>query len=175
MSSLPLGPWPCGLGQIRKKFLAKMMQVPYSRSLIYISAALSRWPGNGTGHSCSRFVSWGGGSACSTSAINPSCCVGAFHFRRVPNTCFCVCSSNLVNLNLSNIPHSGYISPEAMSGSHSSPCVSSSLRLLWLASFFFLSHQSLPGWESRSLPPLKRSIDPPRSQIISFPLALPNI
>jgi hypothetical protein len=63
-------------------------------------------------------------------------------------------SHNLVTLSLSNIPHSGYISPEAMVALLS---VLSSLEFLRLA---FQSPQSGPDRESPSLPPLKRSILP---------------
>ncbi len=63
-------------------------------------------------------------------------------------------ATHLVELRLFNIPHSGYISPEAMVALLS---VLSSLRSL---SFGFRSSQSLPDWESRSLPPPKRSILP---------------
>jgi hypothetical protein len=63
-------------------------------------------------------------------------------------------ASRLVCLRLSDIPHSGYISPEAMVASLS---VLSSLRTLSLE---FRSPQSRPDWESRSLPPPNRSILP---------------
>jgi hypothetical protein len=63
-------------------------------------------------------------------------------------------ATSLVFLILSDIPHSGYISPEAMVASLSAL---SSLRVLHLE---FRSPQSHPGWEIRSLPPPKRSILP---------------
>ena len=63
-------------------------------------------------------------------------------------------ATHLVYLKLSNIPHSGYISPEGMVALLS---VSSSLELLYLE---FLSPHSRPDLESRSLPPPKRSILP---------------
>jgi hypothetical protein len=63
-------------------------------------------------------------------------------------------ATQLAELSLSDIPHSGYISPEAMVALLS---VFPSLRILSLE---FQSPQSRPGWESRSLPPLKRSILP---------------
>jgi hypothetical protein len=63
-------------------------------------------------------------------------------------------ATHLVALWLFNIPHSGYISPEAMVAPIS---VLSSLRTLYLR---FQSPQSRPNWESRSLPPPKRSILP---------------
>jgi hypothetical protein len=63
-------------------------------------------------------------------------------------------ATHLVRLSLDNIPHSGYISPEAMVTLIS---VLSSLRTLYLR---FQSPQSCPNWESRSLPPPKRSILP---------------
>ena len=61
-------------------------------------------------------------------------------------------TNHLVNLELSDIPHSGYISPEAIVALIS---VLSSLETL---SIDFESPQSFPGSESRSLPPPKRSI-----------------
>ena len=63
-------------------------------------------------------------------------------------------ATHLVVLALSNIPHSGYISPKAIIALLS---VLSSLRTLILE---FLSPQSRPDWESPSLPPLRRSILP---------------
>jgi F-box-like len=63
-------------------------------------------------------------------------------------------ATHLVSLNLSNIPHSGYISPEAMVTPLS---VLSSLEVLSLA---FRSPQSRPDLESRSIPRPKRSILP---------------
>jgi hypothetical protein len=61
-------------------------------------------------------------------------------------------ANRLVFLRLSDIPHSGYISPEAMVALLS---VLSRLRTLYLE---FQSPQSRPDWESRSLSPPKRSI-----------------
>ena len=63
-------------------------------------------------------------------------------------------ATHLVDLTLSNIPHSGYISPKAMIALLS---VLSSLRSLTLE---FQSPQSRPDWESPSLPPPRRSILP---------------
>ena len=63
-------------------------------------------------------------------------------------------ATHLVQLRLTNIPHSGYISPEAMVGLL---CALSSLKTLFLR---FESPQSHPDWEIRSLPPPKRSILP---------------
>jgi hypothetical protein len=63
-------------------------------------------------------------------------------------------ATRLVWLNPSGIPHSGYISPEAIVALLS---VLSSLRIVYL---LFQSPQSRPGLESRSLPPLKCSILP---------------
>jgi hypothetical protein len=63
-------------------------------------------------------------------------------------------ATHIVYLWLENIPHSGYISPEAMVAPLS---VLSSLEELYLE---FQSPQSHPGWESRSLPPPKCSILP---------------
>jgi len=62
--------------------------------------------------------------------------------------------NHLLYLELNNIPHSGYVSPEAMVALF---CALSSLRRLHLQ---FRSPQSHPDWESRSLPPPKRSILP---------------
>ncbi len=63
-------------------------------------------------------------------------------------------ATHLVDLFLKNIPHSGYISPEAMAALLS---VLSSLESLILR---FQSPQSRPDWESRRLPPSKRSVFP---------------
>jgi hypothetical protein len=63
-------------------------------------------------------------------------------------------ANHLVYLALSDIPHSGYISPEAMVP----PIYAlSSLEILSLG---FESPRSYPGWESRSMPPPKRSVLP---------------
>ena len=63
-------------------------------------------------------------------------------------------ATHLVNLGIFDIPHSGYFPPEAMVALFS---VLSSLEALYLD---FASHQSFLDWESRSLPPPKRSILP---------------
>ncbi len=63
-------------------------------------------------------------------------------------------ATHLVDLSLLNIPHSGYISPEAMVGLLS---VLSSLKTLLLQ---FQSPQSRPDWVDRRLPPPKRSVIP---------------
>jgi hypothetical protein len=63
-------------------------------------------------------------------------------------------ATHLVDLKLSKIPHSGYISPEAM------VTLLSVLSRLETLSLQFQSPQSHPHWESRSLPPPKRSILP---------------
>jgi hypothetical protein len=63
-------------------------------------------------------------------------------------------ATNLVKLSLSDIPHSGYISPEAMVALISAL---SSLEELLLQ---FRSPQSRPNWESRRWPPSKRSVIP---------------
>ncbi len=62
--------------------------------------------------------------------------------------------THLVTLYLYNIPHSGYIPPEAMAALLP---VLSSLESLFLR---FRSPQSFPDWESRRLPPSKRSVIP---------------
>ena len=69
-------------------------------------------------------------------------------------------ATHLVQLWLFDIPHSGYISPKAIVALLS---VLSSLRTLYLG---FQSPQSHPDWESRSLPPPRRSVLPTRP--ISF-------
>jgi len=61
-------------------------------------------------------------------------------------------ANHLVLLRLFDIPHSGYISPETMVALLS---MLSNLRILYIE---FKSPQSCPDWESRNLPPLKRSI-----------------
>ena len=63
-------------------------------------------------------------------------------------------ATHLVNLHLTNIPHSGYISPKAMVAALSAL---SSLETLYL---WFRSPQSRPDWESRSLPAPKRFVLP---------------
>ncbi len=63
-------------------------------------------------------------------------------------------ATHLAHLNLSNIPHSGYISPEAMADLLS---VLSSLQILVLE---FQSPQSRPNWEGRRPPPSKCSVVP---------------
>ena len=63
-------------------------------------------------------------------------------------------ATHLVYLNLYGIPHPGYISPEAIAAPLS---VLSNLKVLSLQ---FQSPQPRPDWESRSLPPLKRSVIP---------------
>jgi hypothetical protein len=63
-------------------------------------------------------------------------------------------ATRLVELWLYDIPHSGYISPEVMVALL---CALSSLEILCVE---FPSPQSRPDWESRSLPPPKRSILP---------------
>jgi hypothetical protein len=63
-------------------------------------------------------------------------------------------ATHLVHLCLNSIPHSGYISPEAMVALLS---VLSGLKTLSLG---FRSPQSRPDWETRSLSPPKRSILP---------------
>jgi hypothetical protein len=63
-------------------------------------------------------------------------------------------ATNLVELSLSDIPHSGYISPEAM------VALISALSSLKSLSLVFRSPQSRPDWESRRWPPSKRSVIP---------------
>ncbi len=65
---------------------------------------------------------------------------------------------HLAHLGLFNIPHSGYISPEAMAALLS---VLSSPESLILR---FQSPQSRPDWESRRPPPPKRSVIPALNQ-----------
>ena len=67
-------------------------------------------------------------------------------------------ATHLVRLRLSNIPHSGYISPEAMVAFL--PGLSN-LTIFYLE---FQSPQSRPGWDRRSLPPPIRSILPSLDQ-----------
>jgi hypothetical protein len=63
-------------------------------------------------------------------------------------------ATHLITLVLTGIPHSGYISPEAM------VALIFVLPSLEQLSLQFRSPQSRPGWESRSPPPPKRSILP---------------
>jgi hypothetical protein len=66
-------------------------------------------------------------------------------------------ATNLDYLELSDIPHSGYFSPEAMVALISAlPC----LEGLVLEYLEFQSPQSRPDWESRRWPPSKRSVIP---------------
>ncbi len=67
-------------------------------------------------------------------------------------------ATHLFYLDLTNIPHSGYISPEAMATLLSAL---SSLELLFL---HFQSPQSRPDWESRRPPPSNRSVIPSLNQ-----------
>ena len=69
-------------------------------------------------------------------------------------------ATHLVNLDLSHIPHSGYISPKAMTALLS---VLSSLETFILQ---FQSPRSRPDWESPSLPPRKRSILPALTSLV---------
>ena len=73
-------------------------------------------------------------------------------FPGLPN--LLLSATRLVDLWLVDIPHSGYISPEVMV---TLLCALSSLKTLFVQ---FTSPQSRPDWESRSLPPPKRSILP---------------
>jgi hypothetical protein len=73
-------------------------------------------------------------------------------FPGLPN--LLLSATHLVKLSLISIPHSGYISPQAMVALISKL---SSLIALYLG---FQSPQSRLGWESPSLPPPKRSILP---------------
>ena len=63
-------------------------------------------------------------------------------------------ATHLVELDLTDIPHSGYISPEAIVAALSTL---SSLKSFQLQ---FRSPRSHPDWESQSLPPPKRSVLP---------------
>jgi hypothetical protein len=63
-------------------------------------------------------------------------------------------ANHLVNLYVAHIPHSGYISPDAMVA-----LLSMLSSLEWL-SLGFESPQSCPAWRSRRPPPSKRSIIP---------------
>ena len=94
-----------------------------------------------------------GGSAPSLRAIN----LGGIPFPGLPK--LLLSATHLVSLWLFNIPHSGYISPEAIVSLIS---VLSSLRALSLQ---FESPQSRPDWQRRSLPPPKRSILPALSEL----------
>jgi hypothetical protein len=63
-------------------------------------------------------------------------------------------ATHLATLHLSDIPHSGYISPEAI------VALVSELSSLGLLSLAFQSPQSRPDLETRRLPPSKRSVIP---------------
>ncbi len=73
-------------------------------------------------------------------------------FPRLPK--LLLSATQLVYLYLYNIPHSGYVSPEATATLLS---VLSNLRILYLE---FQSPQSRPDWVNRRLPPSKRSVIP---------------
>ncbi len=84
-------------------------------------------------------------------------CLRTFHLHGIPFPGLpklLLSATHLVSLWLTDIPHSGYISPEAMVALIS---VLSSLRTLHLE---FRSPQSRPDLESRSLPSPKRSVLP---------------
>jgi hypothetical protein len=68
-------------------------------------------------------------------------------------------ANHLVYLKLFNIPHSGYISPEAMAA------LLSALTSLRTLSLQFESPQSRPGGESRSLSPPKRFVLPALTEL----------
>ena len=78
-------------------------------------------------------------------------------FPGLPNLTLSV--NHLVELGLDNIPHLGYISPEAM------VALISALSSLEKLSFGFQSPQSRPGLETLSQPPPKRSILPAISRL----------
>jgi hypothetical protein len=63
-------------------------------------------------------------------------------------------ATHLVSLRLFDIPHSGYISPEAM------VTLISALSSIERLSLEFRSPQSRPDWETRRRPPSKRSVIP---------------
>ena len=67
-------------------------------------------------------------------------------------------ATHLIHLFLRDIPHSGYISPEAMVSLLS---VLSNIEILY---FEFRSPQSRPDWESQRLPPPKRFVLPALSE-----------
>jgi hypothetical protein len=71
-------------------------------------------------------------------------------FPGLPN--LLLSATHLVNLHLSNVPHSGYISPEAV------VTALSTLTSLERLSLGFLSPQSHPDRESRSLPPTRSAL-----------------
>ena len=97
--------------------------------------------------SSSRKVTFLGGSAPRLQFLNLS----NISFPRLPN--LLLSATQLVYLKL-RIPHSGYISPEAMVAPFSM------LSKLEELSLIFQSPQSYPDWGSRSLPPPERQILP---------------
>ena len=78
--------------------------------------------------------------------------LGGIPFPALPN--LLLSATQLVHLRLINIPHSGYISPEAMITALSSL---TSLKFLQLG---FQSPRSCPDWASRRLPPPTRFVLP---------------
>ena len=69
-------------------------------------------------------------------------------------------ATHLVDLHLSNIPHSGYISPEAMA------TLLSMLPSLKELVLHFQSPQSHPDWERRRPPPSNRSVIPALNRFV---------
>jgi hypothetical protein len=75
-----------------------------------------------------------------------------FPFQGLPD--LLLSATHLVSLRLSDIPHSGYVSPETI------VALLSELSSLETLSLGFISPESRPDWESRSLPSPNRSILP---------------
>ena len=78
--------------------------------------------------------------------------LGGIPFPGLPN--LLLSTTHLVTLHLSNIPHSGYISPDSM------VAVLSTLTSLERLSLVFESPRSCPDQESRRPPPSTRSVLP---------------
>ena len=138
-SSRPRG--PCGLA-IGKSLGCDAGPIPTVDTSVPLRAKTK----SVDSHSHSRFVP---GWICPTSAIQYFE-LSSIPFPGLPN--LLLSATHLVVLRLSDIPHSGYISPKAMVAVLSAL---SSLESLYLQ---FRSPQSRPDFESRSLLPPKRSI-----------------
>ena len=116
------------------------MQVPFPKLTV-----LQLWSNDETPVIPDSFL---GGSAPRLQYLN----MNSIPFPGLPK--LLLSATHLTHLHLDCIPHSGYISPQAMVTPLS---VLSSLRTLYLR---FQSPQSRPDWESPSLPPPRRPILP---------------
>jgi hypothetical protein len=137
--------WGLSNRQLEQVLSSAAMQVPFPE---LIDVQLSLQPSS-RGETMTLPDSFLGGSA-------PRLQRFSIPYPGLPN--LLLSATHLVDLWLTDIPPSGYISPEALSEAMvASLSVLSSLKRLRLE---FLSPQSRPDWESRRLAPPKRSIPP---------------